>query len=249
MKGLILTVVALVTSVSSLFAQYNSYRGGYYMLPPLYNWEVGFQGGLSVATRPTGPAEAYQGNRTNIVHDYSVRANYYFNEHWMMGLDVGDRRWESFGTWEQPYTFGTYLQPRDVSFLIADHAISTSIQMNYVKPFYAKFNTFNRANLYFGAMLGWVNTINDNSIGYSKYGEAPDSNYKYVSSYHYANGIGWSFGIQTGFTYYIIPRLGVNLELAARYVDVGTREERYSHENARYHLIYFPETIGVRFRF
>lgn len=248
MKGLFLTAVALLACAGSMFAQYNGYRGAY-MLPPLYSWEVGFNGGLSVATRPSGPAEAYQGSRTNVVHDFSVNVNYYFSDHWMLGFDLGTRKWESFGTWSLPITMGQYLQPRDVSFLVADHAISSNFQMNYVIPFYTKYNTFNRANLYFGAMLGMINTVNDGSLGYSTYNAAPDSGYTYLSSYHYGFGIGYNFGIQAGFTYYIIPRLGVNIELGARYASVGTNDERYGHENAHFHLVYFPETLGVRWRF
>jgi hypothetical protein len=246
MKALLLTAAALLASASSMFAQYSQYS---YNLPPMYSWEVGINAGLSVATRPVGPAENYTGNRTNVVHDFSARIGYYFTEHWMAAFDLGDRKWQSYTTWELPTTFGQYLHPRDVSFLIADHAISSSFQMNYVIPFYTKYHTATRANLYFGGMFGMVATVNDGSIGYSTYNEAPDSTFKYVSSYHYQSGIGLSFGAQAGFTYYVIPRLGVNIELGARYTSIGTQDERYGHVNERYRLVYFPESVGIRWQF
>ncbi|MES2700998.1 MAG: hypothetical protein V4649_00070 [Bacteroidota bacterium] len=243
MKALFLSIVALLGCAGTVSAQYN------YALPPMYSWEVGINGGLSVATRPTGPAEVYQGSRTDIVHDFSARIGYYFSEHWMMALDIGDRRWESFGTWTLPTTFGQSLQPRNISFLIADHALSSSIQMNYVIPFYTRYRTYTKANLYFGVLVGMVNTFNDGSIGYSRYNAAPDSSFMYTSSYNYQHGIGYSLGLQAGFTYYVVPRLGLNIELGTRYVDIGTHEQRYAHQNARYHLLYFPQTVGIRWRF
>ena len=205
--------------------------------------------GLSVMTRPLGPAINYQGTRTNVVHDYSIRAQYSFNEHWMIDFDLGDRRWESFGDWKLNDAMGKSLQSRQVSFLIAEHAISESVHMNYVIPFYSQFRTHNTANLYFGVMAGMVTTTNDNAVIKSRYNAAPDSNYMYTSSYHYAPGIGFSFGVQTGFTYYVIPRLGVNVELAARYATVATSDTRYASENSKYHTLYFPETLGIRWKF
>jgi hypothetical protein len=240
MRAFLLTAVALLVCAGSMFAQ---------NLPPDYSWEVGLNGGYSYNTRPLGPANAYQGTRTNRVHDYSIRLDYYFNANWMIHLDVGDRKWESSGTWQLNDKFGQKLQSRNITFLQAEHAINESVCMNYVIPFYTRYNTFNRSNLYFGAMLGFVTTVNDGSIAYSKYNAPPDSNYKYVSKYDYGYGFGFSYGVQLGYTYYIIPRLGVNIELAARYAHVNTNDEHYGGENKHFYLLYFPETIGIRWRF
>jgi hypothetical protein len=200
-------------------------------------------------TRPLGPAIGYQGTRTNIVHDYSARITRYFNEHWLLTFDLGDRKWETFGSWTPYTTYGRTLHSRDISYLEASNAVTESFQFNYCIPFYTRFHTFNRSNLYFGAMLGLVTTMNDGSLGYSKYNAMPDSNYSYVSSYHYGYGIGLSYGVQMGYTYYIVPRLGVHMELAVRYAGVATHTTQYAGENANYHVLYFPETMGIRWRF
>lgn len=240
MKALVLSVAALLAVTGTSLAQ---------NLPPQYNWEVGLNGGLSVMTRPDGPATGYQGTRTNIVHDYSARITRYLHEHWFLTFDLGDRKWESFGDWT-PYTLnGRTLKPREITFLEASNAITESFQFNYNIPFYTRFHTFNRSNLYFGVLLGLVTTMNDGSLGYSKYNALPDSNYTYVSSYHYGYGIGFSYGLQMGYTYYIVPRLGVHVELAARYASVATHTTQYAGENANFHTLYFPETMGIRWRF
>ena len=240
MKGLLLTAAALMVCAGSMFAQ---------NLPPDYSWEVGLSAGLSAITRPLGPADAYQGTRTNLVHDYAFKATYYFNEHWFLSFDLGERQWETSGTWQLQDAYGQQLQSRPITFLVADHAINESFEFNYAIPFYTRYNTFERSNLYFGVMLGMMTTTNDGSLSYSKYNAPPDSSYTYMSKYDYGFGMGITFGLQVGYTYYIVPRLGVNVELAARYAGVKTNDEHYDSENDRYHLLYFPETIGLKWRF
>lgn len=240
MKSFLLTAAMLVAFAGGTFAQ---------NLPPEYNWEIGVNGGYSAITRPVGPPAVYSGSRTNIVKDFSLRATYYFNWRWMMSLDIGTRRWESFGQWELEGKFGKRLKPVDVNFLLADQATTQSVQMNHVIPFYTQFRDFNRANLYFGVMAGLVNTINDGSRSYDKYNDGVDSGYTYVSGYHYSAGRGYTLGLQTGFIYYIVPRLGVTAELAIRYADVRTNDQNFAEVNNRYQLLHFPQTVGVRWRF
>jgi hypothetical protein len=98
-------------------------------------------------------------------------------------------------------------------------------------------------------MAGLINTINDGSRSYEKYNDGVDSGYTYVSGYHYSAGRGYSLGLQTGFIYYIVPRLGVTAELAMRYVDVKTFDQNFAAVNNRFHLLHFPQTVGVRWRF
>ncbi len=240
MKALLLTVVTLMACAGSLFAQ---------NMPPEYDWEVGVNGGLSVITRPLGPAIGYQGTRTNIVHDFSARITRYFNEHWLLTFDVADRKWQTFGEWTPTGTYGQTMPSQNITYQIADHAITESFELNYNIPFYTAFHTFNRSNLYFGVMFGLVTTISDGSLGYSHYNTAVDSGKTYVSRYDYGMGVGLSYGLQMGYTYYIIPRLGVNVEIAARYAGVATKSTSYAEENSKFHLLYFPETIGLRWRF
>jgi hypothetical protein len=240
MKAIILAVSALFVMNSNLFAQ---------NLPPDYYFEIGLNGGLSGATRPVGPAEPYQGNGTNISGDYSLRINYLPSPHWMFAVDFGDRQWFSYGTWAATDINGQKLSGRTVTFDVADHAINSSIEANYMIPFYSGYSNYNKANLYFGVMLGLMNTVNDGSIGYSTYKASPDSNFRYVSKYDYESGLGVTFGIQMGYTWYFIPRLGLNVELAARYAHVNTIDEHYGSENNKFTTLYFPETIGLRWRF
>ena len=240
MKAFLLTAAVFLVCAGSMFAQ---------NLPPDYLWEIGINGGLSTFTRPLGPANAYQGTHTNTSHDYSLRANYYFNPHWMINLDIGTRQWISYGQWKLNDLFGQPLKPMDVTFLVADYAITEQVGINYVVPFYTAYNTFNRSNINFGVTMGLINTINDGSIAYSKYKQAPDPNYTYVSKYDYGFGIGMTYGLQMGYTYYIVPRLGVNVDLSVRYANVNTNDVRYNHSISHFHTLYFPETLGLRWRF
>lgn len=240
MKALLLTAAALMAAAGSMFAQ---------NFPPEYNWEAGINAGLSGFTRPLGSASEYTGTRTNLVQDYSVRANHFFNEHLMLGIDIGSRRWESYGSWPQNGTLGQTLPNQTIKVLVASHAINESFELNYIIPFYTKFHNYNKSNLYFGVMLGLVTTVNDGSIGYSSRKGKVDSGASYVSSYDYGFGIGYNYGVQIGYTYYIVPRIGINVELAARYADVHTNSTNYGAENANFYLLYFPATIGIRYRF
>jgi hypothetical protein len=240
MKSFLLTASIVLGFAGGTFAQ---------NLPPEYSWEVGVNGGYSAITRPVGPPAVYTGTRTNVVKDISLRASYYFNWRWMISLDLGDRRWETFGQWQLVDKFNKKLTPVDVPFLLASHALTQSIQMNHVIPFYTQFRNFNRANLYFGVHAGLVETVNDGSRAYDTYNSGTDSGYKYVSGYNYNSGMGFSLGLQTGFIYYIVPRLGVTAELSMRYVKVNTIDQNYAEPNSKYHLLHFPQTVGVRWRF
>lgn len=239
MKSLLLTAAMFLAFAGSTFAQ---------PLPPEYRWEIGANGGYSVITRPVGPPDTYRGTSTNVVKDISLRATYYFNEHWMMSLDIGDRRWETFGQWNLTGKFGRALDPVQVPFLLASHALNQSIQMNYVIPFYTQFREFNRANFYVGVQAGLIETINDASRAYSVYGKGADSGYTYVSGYNYGSGMGYSLGLQTGFIWYLVPRLGVTAELCLRYVNVKTIDINYAAPNSSYHVMHFPQSVGIRYR-
>lgn len=240
MKSILLTVAALAVIASNAFSQ---------NLPPEYGWEVGVNGGYSVITRPVGPPAVYTGTRTNIVKDISLRASYYFNWRWMISLDVSDRKWETYGQWNLTERFNQPVGPVDVNFLLADHALTQSIQMNHVIPFYTRFRDYNKANLYFGVQAGLVETVNDGSRAYSKAKTANDTSFTYVSGFHYNSGMGYSVGLQAGFIYYIVPRLGVTAELAMRYVNVKTIDQNFTAPLSNYQLLHFPQTVGIRWRF
>jgi hypothetical protein len=240
MKALLLTAATVLACVSSSFAQ---------NLPPDYYWEVGVNAGWSSFTRPLGPANAYQGTRTETVHDYSLRFNYFIDPHWMVNLDLGTRKWTSHGDWQLVDNLGQQLKKREITFVVAQQAINEMVGINYVIPFYTRYNTYNKSNLYFGAALGLMQTVNDGSIGYTTYKAPPDSNYMYASKYDYAAGLGYTFGVQLGYTWYITQRLGINIDLAMRYAHIKTSDAHYASENKKFYTLYFPETLGIRWRF
>ncbi len=249
MKALLLTAAAVIAFTGSIFAQRQAIWENF---PPDLRWDGGINYGASGITRPQGPANDYTGARTNVVPEISAKVVYAVDEHWNLVAELGMRKWESFGTWNNPYTMGTSLQKTEVKFQIGKPALTESFQLNYVIPFYSKWKTYNKANLYFGVNLGLVTTISDGSVGYSKYNAAPDSSYRYVSNYNYGSGIGYSFGLQAGYTYYFMRRWGVNVEIGARFVEVGTDKTNGiydDHGTHRYHMLFLPETVGIRYRF
>ncbi len=240
MKAFLLAASALVACACSSFAQ---------NLPPDYLWEVGFNAGRSTFTRPDGPAPMYTGTRTKTVNDRSLHLNYYPDVHWMLSLDIGERQWTSYGDWTPNDQLGVVLKPRPITFVIADHAVNENVGINYVIPFYSRYNTYNKANLYFGVNFGLMQTSNDGSTAFSTYKAAPDSSFTYLSKYDYGAGTGINAGIQIGYTWYVIPRLGINLELGMRYAHITTNDSRFAGANNMFNLLYFPETLGVRWRF
>ncbi len=248
MKAFLCTALAVVAISGSTFGQNQLWEN----FPVVQHWDIGFNVGASGITRPIGPEKAYQGTRTKVVPDCNVKLTYAFNPNWNINFEVGFRKWESYGTWSNPYTMGSSLKNTEVRFQLGKPAVTESVQLNYAIPFYSGFHKFNRANLYFGATLGLVTTFSDGSIGYSRYNAPPDSSYRYISSYNYGQGLGFSFGVQVGYTYYVWRRWGVNVELAARYAQVGgvkTNGLNDDHQTNNYQIMFLPQTIGFRYRF
>ncbi len=248
MKGILLTALSVLALSGNMFAQRTLWEN----FPPEIRWDIGIDGGFSGITRPLGPEKAYQGTRTKVVPDYNVKLTYAITPNWNINCEVGSRTWESYGTWANPYYMGGALKNTEIKFQLGKPAITESFQLNYSIPFYSRFKIFQRATLYFGVTLGLVTTVSDGSTGYSRYSAPPDSSYRYISSYNYAAGVGYSFGAQVGYTYYIKRRWGVNVELAARYVEMGTGKTNGlsdDHMTNRYHMIFLPQTFGIRYRF
>jgi len=248
MRGLLLSA-AIFTCIGSASAQRLALWENF---PPQLRWDVEAHYGTSIITRPLGPDDAYTGRRTNFVRDYGVKVVYAADEHWNLAFDLGFRKWESYGSWNNDYLMGKKLNNTDVTFQLGKPAITESFQVNYVIPTYSRFKIFNKSNINFGITLGLVTTVSDGSVGYSKYNAPPDSSYRYISQYNYGSGIGWNAGVQIGYTYYIFRRWGVNAEVGARYVDVGTQKTNDvndAHHTTRYHMTYIPFNFGIRYRF
>jgi hypothetical protein len=217
--------------------------------PPDLTWEVGVNGGINQSVRPQGPPMFYCGTRTNMQAEYGINLSHYFTPHWQLGINITGTHWESDGTWSLNGNFGKQLQSQNINFLFADYAFSEEVQMNYVLPIWSGFQVINRANLYFGASCGLVNTVNDGATGYAVYKSKTDSGYKYLNKVDYNPGLGVNFGAHIGFTYYFVPKLGVNIEIGAKYAYVSTTNDVNNRELGTYYLVYFPETIGLRYKF
>ncbi|WP_133162688.1 hypothetical protein [Flavipsychrobacter stenotrophus] len=248
MKGFFLTAALFLGLTGGAFAQTNVWND--YGVDR--TWDIGFNYGASTITRPNGPEKFYQGSRTNVVPDFSIKLQYVVTPHWHLAFDLGWRTWESYGTWSNPYTYGTQLSPTEVKFQLGKPAITETFQLNYVIPYYSKYKVLNRANLYFGVSAGLVTTVSDGSQSFGKYNNRPDSSYRYVNGYNYGMGIGYSVGVQMGYTYYFLRKWGVNVELAARYVNMTASKENGladAHGTTKYNMLFFPQTFGIRYRF
>ncbi len=247
MKGFLLSAVALLSVAGSVNAQTQTWRNR----PPERRWDVGINYGTSTISRPLGPEKNYSGSRTEFVQDMSIKVIYGINENWNVNFDLGWRKWEAFGTWSNPYTFGSSLKNTGITIGIGSPALTESVQLNYTLTKYDKYKGYVKSYFYAGALAGLVTTVSDGSTGYSHYNSLPDSNYRYISSYNYGAGIGYSLGLQLGYTYYFAPRFGVNVELGARYVNMTTmttNDVADNHGTTKYQMVFLPETIGLRYR-
>jgi hypothetical protein len=240
MRSTLLTAFTVIAIAASANAQ---------SFPPDYRFEAGLNIGTSVNTLPNGPLALYTGTKTQWAPEASLRFHYSFSPYWQVGGDLGYTNWTTIGNWSQNDVYGKPLQSQRIKFVISDPTITVAAQANRVVPFYSKYKEYNKANFYYGATLGVVFTVNDAGSQQSKYNSAPDPNFTYTSQYNYGNGIGYVAGVQAGFTYYISEMLGINIEGAARFTEVGTTDTRYDHANSHYNLFYFPMTVGFRIRF
>ncbi len=240
MRSILLTAITIFTLTASAVAQ---------SFPPDYRFEAGLNVGASTTTLPQGPLTLYKGTETTWSPEASIRFHYNLTQNWQVGGDLGYTSWSTTGNWAQNDTYGKAIPSQKVKFVISSPTISVAAQANRVVPFYSKFKEYNKANFYYGVTLGIVYTVNDGTSTQSTYGSAPDPKFVYTSKYDYGYGIGYVAGVQAGYTYFISEMLGVNIEGAARFTEVGTTDTRYNHANSNYNLFYFPITVGFRLRF
>ena len=240
MRSFLLTIIAVAAAVCQLQAQ---------NFPPDYRFEAGVNFGGNVITMPKGPQGEYQGSKTNWMPTGALTFNYNFSNYWQLGGEIGASTWKTTGSWPLTDAYGKTLQNKDVTFLVANPAINVSAVGNRLVPFFSKYKDYNKANFYYGVMLGVIATVNDGGTMQSNYNASPDQQFVYTSQYNYGYGIGYTAGAQVGLSYYISENLGINIQGAARYAKVGTDDTRYGHVNANFHLWYFPCTVGFRLRF
>jgi len=238
MKRVLFFLIA-ITAANSLFAQ----------LPPDYRFEFGVNGGMSTTTLPTGPDALYTGSKTTWSPEFSVRFHYNLTDKWQIGIDAGRSKWSTTGNWTLSDVNGQTLQSKQVTFNIADPAVSVCAQLNRMVGFRSRYKEYNKANLYYGISFGTLVAVNNAGSSLSAYGASPDPKLMYTSSYNYGYGIGYLTGVQIGLSYYIWENFGVNVELAAREAYVWNNDSRYGHANDEYNIFYFPMTVGLRYRF
>lgn len=240
MKSLILTAIAILGLAAGSSAQF---------LPPDYRFEIGVNGGVSTTTVPLGPAAAYQGSKNTWNPVYGINLTYNIFEKLMVSLEATQTKWITKGEWASTITNNQQIAPKEITYQYANPATSFYVAVNGLIPFTSRYGDYNKANIHYGIGGGVVATLNDGNIGYTEEGDPNDPTFKYVTQYNYGFGFGGQVGAQVGFTYYIIPKLGININLAARYVGIRTNEDRYGQMNNYYRMLYFPHTLGVRFRF
>ncbi len=240
MRSILLTAIAFFTIAGSAHAQ---------SFPPDYKFEAGLNVGTSTNTLPNGTQKAYKGADNVWTSAASLRLHVNLSNYWQVGGELGYTSWSTTGHWSLNDAQGKALPSQKVTFNIADPAITFVAQANRIVPFFSKYKEYNKANFYYGATLGIVSTVNDGTSTQSNYNNAPDPKFVYTSKYDYGYGIGYIVGAQVGYSYYISEHLGVNVEGAARYAEVGTNDTRYNHGNSRFDLFYFPITVGFRARF
>ncbi len=237
MKSIILSITVMVLSVTA-FAQYSAM--------PDYQREGGVYGGVSAFTNPR--QTQYKGDQ-NLV-PYVAGANFYYNftSHFQAGADLNITHWESKGNTQINGLENKPSLSESTRYLIADYAYSFTARANYVIPMYDDYQ-INRSCFYMGLAVGAVFTVNDGHTNYNQLNDMPGEQNRYVESYHYEAGSGYSFGAQVGFNYYISNHVGFSIEGAPRYVHIDTKKHDVGTANGQYSLFYFPTTAGLRLRF
>ncbi len=236
MKSIILSITALFLSVAA-FAQ---------STPPDYSHEVGVYGGVSAFTNPL--STAYKGSR-NLV-PYVVSANYYYNfsERFQAGVDMAMTHWETQGNYTYPGLNNGAGFSHATNYVFADYAWALTARANYMIPLYDHYR-INRSNFYMGVAAGAVFTVSDGRTNYAQFNNMEGEQYRYIDTYHYEAGSGYTVGAQVGFTYYISNHIGFNAEGAARYVQIDNKNHNIGSVNGGFEMFYFPVTLGIKMRF
>ena len=210
-------------------------------------YELGINGGLSNTARVR--ESLYQGENGKWTYATGLNFHLNINEHLQAGLEAGMTRWERSTTWPLYSAGNQFLGTKDVSYILAERALTLAFRFNYVVPFYAQYEDFIKSSLYFGLTAGGVATGSEGKIEYSRANPNTPSEYAYVSKFQYQSGWGTLLGVQVGYTYYFSSAFGLNLEFAPKMAWVKTADSKYAYANDTYNILYFPTTIGLRVRF
>jgi len=193
--------------------------------------ELGIGGGISANTAPTGNMP-YKSN--NPAPNYAGMASVIFNlsTNWQLGLQVRAEglSGRSSHTYTDPH--GNEIGDDGKRFVYAAPLLSGDIVLN-------RRVGFGKGYFYYGIAAGGAGSVNNHSISNSVSYRAPDG------------GVGYEAGLQIGYTLGVTSSLGVNMELAARYINLSyTAHAPASSTDALLHygIVAFPLTIGIRYR-
>ncbi len=210
-------------------------------------YELGLTGGVSSTSRVK--ESLYSGDKGKWTYAAGINFHYNINPHFQAGLEAGMTRWERTGEWSLNASNNQSLGNKEVTYLFAERALSLALRLNYVVPIYRAYDDFIRSSFYGGVTLGGVATGNEGKIEYAKGNPNTPAEYRYVTKFQYESGYGTLLGLQIGYNYYFSKLLGVNLEFAPKMAWVKTVDAKYGAANDTYNILYFPATIGLRFRF
>ena len=230
MKSLLLLVAGVLLS-NGVYAQ---------------TFEIGLNGGVSTTSRANNALYQGDDNKWNYAADLSFHYN--FTDRWQTGLSIGMTKWERETSWPLIHTNGDSLGTEDIDILIAKRAVSFALQLNHNIPFYDQFGDYIKHNVYMGVSGGAVIVGNDGEAIYSKVNPSTPVEYTYTSEFHFESGYGMLVGIQIGYTYFFSQKVGINVDFAPKWAWVRTYDSRYAGANNQYNLMYFPTTVGIRYK-
>jgi hypothetical protein len=210
-------------------------------------FEIGANGGLS--NTAIANESLYEGDKGKWSYATGLNFHLNINDHLQGGIEMGMTRWERSTDWPLYATNNQYLGTKKVDFVFAERAVSLALRFNYMIPFYEQWEDFVRSSLYVGVTAGAVATGNDGSIEYSRTNPSTPAEYSYVSRYQYESGYGTLLGAQIGYTYFFSKVIGLNIEFAPKISWIKTIDSKYGYANDTYNILYFPTTLGIRFRF
>jgi len=231
MKSLLLIAVASVFSLNAMAQRF----------------ELGINGGMSTTTRPEGAL--YQGEHNEWTPAGSLSFHYNFHERWQAGLSIGVTSWKRTGQWPLTGAMEDSLGTEEISFTMAKSAVTFAFQLNHVIPFYQDYEDFVKQQIYFGVAAGPVIVANDGEVTTSRVNPNTPFEYSYTSGFNFQPGYGFMVGAQVGYTYYLGEHFGINVDIAPRIAWVETVDPRLGEANNQYSVMYFPTTIGLRYRF
>jgi hypothetical protein len=225
MKSLLLAAIALVTA------------GG--VQAQMFEGSIG--GGISTVGKPKGLPSVYQGSKSVVNPSVTAQFHYNLSDYWQIGGSISSQEMTRTGNWSNTSPFGQPSVNKNVTFVIANPAISFNVRVNRMIPFYSSYNPeLVQSAIYFGASAGAIFTSND--------GKTITSSDGYVKDFDLENGKGYTIGIHGGYTYYYKRHIAVFGELEPMFAQVYTSDARDAHNLEQYHMIYLNVNIGLRYR-